>query len=505
MIRALTILLCVLALTVQAHVGSPDVFYDGMVGPYPVRVTIRMPNVVPGRAEISAHVTASEPVSVSFLPIYSWTPVTNTPPPDVARIVPGETNLYAGELWLMSFGAYSVEVRVKGAQGEGTADIPVTSIALRQLPLPSALGKILLLLCAILVVGGIGIAAAAGREATLPVGAAHGRREQWSGFFAAAATTSLFAFALVGGKFWWGAEERAFRHHLREGPWPDLSAELRVVRDERILRLEVGKKFFKDNSSVPLIPDHGKLMHLFLVREGSRDAFAHLHPIHKEGHTFEVVLPPLPKGRYSIFCDLTFEGGTSSTATNSIELPAIPVTVASTSSPVERDADDSWATGSTGPMLAAGTGVLVYHSPDGLQVTWEPHQLLRVNQDACLRFSVTDSNGAPAALEPYMGMLCHAAVLRNDNAVFAHLHPSGNYSMAAQMFFADKSPKNSGSEMPDMPGMDHSMMHHHMGSETSSSSVCLPYEFPAPGDYRIWAQFKTGGRVVTGVFDARVQ
>lgn len=504
MIRTLAILLFALALTAQAHVGSPDVFYDGMAGPYPVRVTIRMPNVVPGRAEISAHVSTSDPVSVSFLPIYSWTPVTNTPPPDVARVVQGETNLYAGELWLMSFGAYSVEVRVKGAQGEGTADIPVTSIALRQLPLPSALGKILLLLCAILVVGGIGIAAAAGREATLPASAAPGRREQWKGFLAAAATTIVFAIALVGGKFWWGAEERAFRHHLHDGPWPDLSAELRTAGGDRILRLEVGKKFFKDNASVPLIPDHGKLMHLFLVREGSRDAFAHLHPIHKEGHIFEIALPPLPEGRYCIFCDLTFEGGTSSTATNSIVLFATPETTESTSSPVERDPDDSWATVSGDAIPAEGTEAPVYHSPDGLRVTWEPHQPLRVNQDACLRFSVTDSSDTPVALEPYMGMLSHAAVLRSDNAVFAHLHPSGNFSMAAQMFFADKSTKDSGSEMADMPGMDHSMMHH-MHNEAATSSVYLPYEFPAPGDYRIWVQFKTGGRVVTGVFDAHVQ
>lgn len=504
MIRALAILLSVLALTAQAHVGSPDVFFDGNAGPYPVRVTIRMPNVVPGRAEISAQVATNEPVTVSFVPIYSHTSITNTPPPDIAQVVRGESNLYSGELWLMSFGAYSVEVRVKGALGEGAADIPVTSIALRQLPLPSALGKILLLLCAILVVGGIGVALAAGREATLPAGAIPGRREQWKGFLAAATVAILFAFALVGGKFWWGAEERAFRQHLQEGPWPDLSAELRSAGGERILRLDVGKKFFKDNASVSLIPDHGKLMHLFLVREDTRDAFAHLHPIHKEGHIFEVAVPPLPAGRYSIFCDLTYEGGASSTATNSIELPAASVAASTPGSAVERDPDDSWATISNDAVPAAGAEAPVYHLPDGLRVTWDLHRPLRVNQDACLHFSVTDSNGAPVALEPYMGMLSHAALLRSDNTVFDHLHPSGNYSMAAQMFFADKLSNQSGSEMQDMPGMDQSMMHH-MHSGTATSSVYLPYQFPAPGDYRIWVQFKTGGRVVTGVFDTHVQ
>src|SRR5947208_5597184 len=160
----------------HAHVGSPDVFYDGMVGPYPARVTIRMPMVVPGRAEVSVRVQTSKPVETSFLPLYSWTAVTNAPPPDVGRLVGGETNLYSGELWLMSFGAYSVEVRIKGKDGDGSAQIPVTSVAIRQLPLPFFLGKVLLVLAAILVIGGIGIAAAAGREATLPSVAAAVRR-----------------------------------------------------------------------------------------------------------------------------------------------------------------------------------------------------------------------------------------------------------------------------------------------------------------------------------------
>ena len=35
-----------------AHVGSPNVFFDGMAGPYAVRVIIRPPSVVPGLAEI---------------------------------------------------------------------------------------------------------------------------------------------------------------------------------------------------------------------------------------------------------------------------------------------------------------------------------------------------------------------------------------------------------------------------------------------------------------------
>ena len=91
MIRALFISIALLTFTARAHVGSPDIFYDGKVGPYPARITIRMPGVVPGRAEISVRVQTSDPVEVFFLPLYAWTAVTNAPPPDVGRLVAGES------------------------------------------------------------------------------------------------------------------------------------------------------------------------------------------------------------------------------------------------------------------------------------------------------------------------------------------------------------------------------------------------------------------------------
>lgn len=488
-----------------AHVGSPDVFYDGTVGTYPVRVTIRMPNVVPGRAEISVRIQSELPAEISFLPLYSDIAISNAPPPDIARLVMGETNLYVGELWLMSFGAYSVEVRIKGKAGEGSVQIPVTSVALRQLPLPFLLGKILLALAAILVIGGIGIAAAAGREATLPASTAFSPRNRRNGYFAAGAAALVSIAALAGGKFWWKVEEKSFRQHLLAGPWPDLTADVRVSGSQRILQLQVGKKFFEENDKLSVIPDHGKLMHLFLVREPNRDAFAHIHPIRKKGYDFEAALPFLPEGRYSLFCDLTFEGGVSSTATNSILLGSSSNSTEPTVSIPERDPDDSWASYSTEIIPRGGSAAPVYRLSDGSEITWKSHSPLRTKQDACLRFEVTDSGGQAVALEPYMGMLCHAAVLREDGSVFAHLHPSGNFSMAAQSFFETKlvtEARGASTGPAAASDMDHMMHHHHSGPATSS--VYLPYEFPEPGKYRVWVQFKADGRILTGVFDASV-
>jgi hypothetical protein len=323
-----------------------------------------------------------------------------------------------------------------------------------------------------------------------------------------------------GGWHWWGSEEQDFRTRLGWSSGPDIELSTRVAGSQRILELTLGKKMFDGANQVPLVPDHGKLLHLFLIREGSADAIAHIHPVHKTGKTFQVALPPLPAGRYKVFCDLTLRWwGMSFTATSTVELPPIPAASASKDALIP-DADDSWASYDQASVPPAAAANQVYDLPGGLRVVWKAHGPLRANQDAGLQFEVLDGAGKPADLEPYMGMLSHAAVMRRDGKVFAHLHPSGNYSMAAQHYFMAKMAKETkgtgkddamagmpGMEgMAGMAGMDHSKMGGmmHEGESGHGGLISLPYEFPSPGEYRIWVQFKTGGRVLTGVFDAVV-
>ena len=58
-----------LHLTLRGHVGSPNVFFDGQAGPYPVHVVIRPPEVIPGLAEISVRVEGGGIERVTALPI----------------------------------------------------------------------------------------------------------------------------------------------------------------------------------------------------------------------------------------------------------------------------------------------------------------------------------------------------------------------------------------------------------------------------------------------------
>jgi hypothetical protein len=122
---------------------------------------------------------------------------------------------------------------------------------------------------------------------------------------------------------------------------------------------------------------------------------------------------------------------------------------------------------------------------------------LTAGREVELRFVVQDPAGHPAALEPYMGMLSHAVISRDDGKVFVHLHPVGSFSMAAQEAFVRQEP---GAGMAGMPEMDHAG---HTGM--APSEVSFPYEFPQPGRYKLWVQVKTGGAVRTGVFETEVR
>jgi hypothetical protein len=519
--RFLLLLFLALLLPVpaRAHVGSPDVFFDGKVGPWPVRITIRMPGVVPGRAEIIAQIQSAEPVTVSFTPLSSQIAVSNAPPAEIAQPVRGETNLFTGELWLMTTDAYSIDVHVRGQSGEGSVQIPVNSVATAQLPLPSWLGEILLVLGLVLGCGGIAIVAAAAGESTLAPGATSGKTGRRKYWIAAFITGVVLVVGLVEGWRWWKFEERTFRARLHEGGWPDLAANVRVEGAQRILRLTLGPADSAPEGNLDLVPDHGKLLHLFLVGLPGRQAFGHIHPVHEDKTTFQVPLPPLPEGDYELFCDLTLGSGFSSTATNSVHLPSVPAVTAAPGAAayLEPDPDDSWSTDSAVAVRENPSGDTICRLPDGTQIIWKNHAPMRANQDAGLQFEVRDQAGQPVSLQPYMGMMSHAAVMRSDGRVFAHLHPTGNFSMAAQMFFDAKLARETGAagSHDAMPaGMDHSMMmtdHSMMGhnmapsSGNGSSAISIPYEFPSPGDYRVWVQIKIAGQVLTGIFDTTVK
>jgi hypothetical protein len=168
------------------------------------------------------------------------------------------------------------------------------------------------------------------------------------------------------------------------------------------------------------------------------------------------------------------------------------------------DADDAWRVAS--PFTsAASTNRQRVALTSNLWIEMDLDGPLMENRDVRLRFAVRDVVLRPVPLEHYMGMGGHLILRRDDGAVFAHLHPSGSYSMTARQLFElraeGKAPLRAAAATNDpickLPKFnpDASLIH---------EDVSFPYAFPKAGAYRLWVQVKVRGEILTGVFDVNV-
>ncbi len=477
--------LAMLSVVATAHVGSPDVYYKGRAGPYEVGVVVRPPGVVPGQVEVIVQVQgAADRVTVQ--PVYWETSTGGAPAPDIAPPVAGERDAYAARLWLMTTGSYTVAVAITGARGTGTVNVPVVSMATRELPMSRALGAGLLVLGAFLVFGLLSIIGAGSREATLDPGVPVDARRRIRARAAVAAAAALFALALLGGNAWWRASARRYEHIIYVPP----ANTARVVDSagQRVLHLTITDHDWLARTETPLVPDHGKLVHLFLVKAPGMDAFAHLHPVTRDSNDFRVAVPPLPPGTYRLYADIVHQSGFAETLVDTIAIAGdAPASFAAT------DSDDSWIT-TTGPRSDDVRVTLT----DGSTMTWDRGDTAIVaNQIAPLHFTVLAPDGRPAVLQPYMGMASHAMITRDDGSVFVHLHPMGTIAMAAQALFD----RRQGADTSRAAVADTMRM----AAASLPDTVSFPYAFPKAGHYRLWVQVRRLGNVLTGTFDAIVR
>jgi hypothetical protein len=474
------VLLC--ALASMAHVGSPDTFFAGKAGPYDVRVSVRLPGVIPGRAQVTVRLPASTnatDVRVSVRAGQWNVGLQGAPPPEPAAPVPGDPTLRSAEIWFMTASSYQMAVDVEGPSGAGTAMVPVMALATAERTLPPWLGWVLAVLGGLLTAGLLTLIAAGIRESVLPPGeepdARRRRRARWGTAGAIVGT----ALILWGGNTWWAAEAESYRTFVRYRPFATTAAVLDRggapllalgIRDERWNGTPVALSRYN-----ALMPDHGKLMHLFLVRE-DLGAFAHLHPVARgaDALDFDAVLPPVAAGRYRVYGDIVHESGYAQTLVNTVDVSAIPP------APLT-DPDDSWMVGEP----AAGTHAV--DLGDDVRLVWTPPAApIVAGQEQSLALAVRDMSGAITTVEPYMGMAAHVILTSHDHGVFAHLHPSGSISMAALQKFTT--------------GATHAG---HDGAV--EGRVDVPYAFPKAGRYRMWVQVKRAGQIRTAAFDLEVQ
>jgi len=484
-------LVAAIALVSSAHIGSPDVWFDGLAGPYKVLVHVEAPPVVPGIAIINIRI-AEPGVSRVTAFVNHFDATGGTPPPDLASPIPERPSWYRTRLWVMSPGSNSVTVAVSGGRGEGTVVVPLVALRGRRLQFNGALAGVLSIAGLVLALGLFTIVGATVREGVLPPGVEPDAQRRRRARIAIARAGALVAIVLVGGGAWWRAEDSEFTRGL----FRPLAVRVAVDTStaQRRFQLAITESTWVHRNDVAwlrarrlgaptsLIEDHGKLMHLFLIAADGSSAFAHLHPSTADTVTFTSVLPDLPPGTYRVFADVVHQSGLTETLTSTVSIVGEHHSAGRDTS---TDADDSWSVGRTGDSTHA---VLA----DGTMLTWNRNSApLVAAEEAGLRFAAAPPAGDTASLEPFLGMAGHVVVVRDDGTVFIHLHPLGTISLAAQARLTRSAPGAMAHAMPT--------------SLDPADALYFPYAFPQPGKYTVWVQVKRRGRVLTGSFPADVR
>lgn len=484
MIDRKTCAVFVLALLCMAHVGSPDTFFEGSAGPYPVRVIIRAPQVIPARAEVIVRVNERGIQRITAAP-YIWNGGDKgAPPPDELTRVPGDSTLWSTQLWIMAQGSYSVRVRVEGARGAGTAVVPFTAVATAVLAMDRGMAILLAGLGLFLAVGFITLIGAGAREGTLEPGLSPERHRVRASWMVRLGATVFVVLLLIGGRAWWGSEHRAYA----EGVFRNATASVTLTGDSAhpILHLAIDQSVTTSRRWTPFIPDHGKLMHLFLIRD-DLGAIAHLHPVASDSLTYSTPLPPLPAGSYHVYADVVHENGFAETIVATTRLGGGEGTKGT-------DPDDA--------VFVGGPGDTSVSFPDGTRLVWLRGAAdILPRTDAPLHFVLRGPRGDTTDVQPYLGMSAHAVVVKRDQSVFVHLHPMGSASLAAQQALTAFTPADTarGAIRAKLAAQSSAMS---MGALPGVFD--FPYAFPKNGAYRIWVEFRRGGTVRTAAYDVRV-
>lgn len=142
---------------------------------------------------------------------------------------------------------------------------------------------------------------------------------------------------------------------------------------------------------------HEKELHLVLVRRDGT-GFQHLHPEQGADGTWSTPLVLDRPGAYRAYADFAPAGRPARTLATDLVVPGAY---------------------EPQPWPAPSDAVAV----DGLEVRLDGH--LDAGEEAALGFEVT-RDGAPVALEPYLGALGHLVVLRENDLGYLHVHADGD-------------------------------------------------------------------------------
>ncbi len=180
---------------------------------------------------------------------------------------------------------------------------------------------------------------------------------------------------------------------------------------------------------------HEKLLHLIVVN-ADLSFFSHVHPELQPDGTFRLTdfVPPAP-GSYFLYGDHRPTGGAPQVARATVRVPGDPPL------PLEAAVDTLPITRTSGPFT----------------VTLSSKAPLVAGTDAVLQYAISEGDKPVTDLRNYLGALGHCVGISRDNENYVHSHPLG---------------------------------------ASVDGRVDFHTIFPAPGSYRVWAEFRPRGEVL---------
>lgn len=158
---------------------------------------------------------------------------------------------------------------------------------------------------------------------------------------------------------------------------------------------------------------HERKLHVFVV-DGGLDEYHHLHP-RETGRPGEYAVSFVPQG-------------------------AGPYTIWAEATPLGREQATPMKDVVAAPASAAPAAPFRFRpnrqaTVEGLHFTWNASPPLRCGQESIVSLTVSETQGSPVALEPFLGASAHLVGFSADGKHFMHAHPLGRVEDAQPLQF----------------------------------------------------------------------
>ena len=486
-----TIIFIILFITsMYADIGHYNFTFEGKVFNKTIRALVKPPGVVPGVANITINTLDQSIDSIKIQPVKWHGKIKSyphlkagpqgAPPSDLMYKVQDEDKFFTGELWLMDFGAYNINIELFKNNNSEIINIPINSIATEIEPMSFEVSIILFFLMLLLLFGATNIITIAYRESTIPYNQNINALKIKKSKAVMLLSFGILIFILYSGNKWWSDIETSYRENL----YTPMKNEVQLINNgkQNILQIFFTDELWLSGMIPDLMPDHGKIMHLYLINE-DYSQLCHLHPKrNKENQNlFEVVLPEIEYGQYHLYMDVTLESGFTSTLINKINYVSENINQIKYKI-LTSDKDDSYI--SDNPKY---------------QLAWiNKKNIFNTDEDINLSFQTQTIGGLPTTIEPYIQMGGHGAILKDDHSVFVHIHPIGTISMASQELYNQNDEiENSG--VCYFGNADDSLKSYFKNQ--NSFVTFPPILLDKSGKYIMWVQAKSEGEIITQKFD----